>query len=52
MITWLYVDLKCMHDFDCENVIEGNKQPHLSMNLKQAPMYSKIVDLRYNMVPH
>ena len=25
---------KCMHRFDCQNTIEDNKQPHLSMNLK------------------
>ena len=30
----LYIDLKCMHRFDCEKVIEDSKQMHLSMNLK------------------
>ena len=45
------------HKFDCENVIEDNKQLYLSMNLKRVPMYSKIVRICYkwqkdNMVPH
>ena len=40
----LCIDLKCMHKFDCEKDIEENKQPHLSMNLKRAPMYSKVVE--------
>ena len=33
-----------MHRFDCEKEIEKNKQSHLSMNLKRAPMYSKMVE--------
>ena len=40
----LCIDLNCMHRFDCEKAIEDNKQPHLSMNLKRAPMYSKMVE--------
>ena len=33
-----------MNRFDCEKAIEDNKQLHLSMNLKHAPMYSKMID--------
>ena len=40
----LSVDLKCMHRFDCEKAIKENQQPHLNMNLKQASMYSKMVE--------
>ena len=40
----LCIDLKCMHRFDYEKDIEDNKQPHLSMNLKRAPMCSKMVE--------
>ena len=40
----LCIDLKCTHRFDCDKDIEENKQLHLSMNLKRAPMYSKIVE--------
>ena len=40
----LCIDLKCMHRFDCEKVIDDDKQPHLSMNLKRAPKYSKMVE--------
>ena len=39
----LCIDLKCMHRFDCE-VIEDDKKPHLRMNLKRAPRYSKMVE--------
>ena len=36
--------------FDCEKDIEDNKQPHLSMNLKRAPMYSKMVEDMLQMI--
>ena len=43
LIIGLYV-LTSDHRFDCEKDIEENKQPHFSMNLKRAPMYSKMVE--------
>ena len=40
----LHIRLECMHRFDCEKATEDNKQLHLSMNLKRAPVYSKMVE--------